>query len=152
MKKLMALLVAVLFAGVANAQVPEKGLSWDVEASLGSQIEVAARAKYNFNQYVAWDIATLKYGHEWDKEGGEWSLKTGVRGFAPEIWGGIRPFAALDLGYVGMHGGGYTSWFGLDFTIGAYVWKNLYIGYGLDSYHKSGFNFQDHFARIGWSF
>lgn len=149
----MALLVAVLFAGVANAQVLEKGTSWDVEAGLGDKVELGVRAKYNFNQYVAWDIATLKYGHAWDYDLGEWSLKTGVRGFAPELWGCIRPFAALDLGYVGQHGGSeYLSYFGLDFTIGTYVWKGLYIGYGLNSYHKSGWNYQNHFARIGWSF
>lgn len=157
MKKLMTLLAAVLFAGIANAQAPEKGLTWAGEVGLGNQISGAVRAQYNFNQYIAWDVATLKYGHDWDYNFGEWSLKTGLRGYSPAFGPNLKAFAALDMGYVGMHAsaGGvsdYSSCFGLDFTIGVHVWKGLYVGYGLDSYHRDHWSHVDHFARIGWQF
>ncbi|MCF0199547.1 MAG: hypothetical protein HUK02_09530 [Bacteroidaceae bacterium] len=152
MKKLMTLLVAVLLAGAANAQAPEKGLSWAVEAGLGSQFEIGGRAQYNFNKYVAWDVLSLKYGHEWDCGVGDLSLKTGVRGFSPEFGPKLKAFAALDFGYTGIHGGGeWLSCFGMDFTMGLYVWKGLYLGYGLETYHKNGTG-KDHFFRIGYNF
>lgn len=160
MKKILSLLVAVLFVGVANAQ-SLKSTTFALEAGFGSQVELSGRLERSFGKYLAWDIVTLKYAHAWDKNYGQWSIKTGIRGYAPELAKmgpvSLRPSAALDFGYVGAHAsaGGYSSYdsmFGLDFTLNILEWKNLSLGYGLSSFHKNGVSSQDHYARIAVKF
>ena len=65
MKKLMILLVAVLMgSATASAQVT-KGLTWAVEGGIGSELELGGRAQYEFNKYLAWDVASVKYAFDY---------------------------------------------------------------------------------------
>lgn len=101
MKKLMILLVAVLMgSATASAQIT-KGLTWAVEGGIGSELELGGRAQYEFNKYLAWDVASVKYAFDYgdDDNAHEWEVTTGLRGFSPTFGPKLRVFAALDLGY-----------------------------------------------------
>ncbi len=155
MKKIFSL-IAVMLLGATSlfAQNPDKGLSWAVEGGIGSEFEIGGRAQYNFNKYVAWDILNAKYAYDYNKhgDGNELTFTTGVRGFSPTFGPNLKAFAALDLGYGLAFDGNYNdSNFALDFTIGLYVWKGLYAGYGLGLLSNNG-NHKDHLVRVGYNF
>ena len=100
MKKLMILLVAVLMgSATASAQIT-KGLTWAVEGGICSELELGVRAQYEFNKYLAWDVASVKYAFDYgdDCNAHEWEVTTGLRGFSPTFGPKLRAFAALDLG------------------------------------------------------
>lgn len=86
MKKILSMVVVMLL-GVASmqAQNPDKGLSFALETGIGSEWELGARAQYNFNKYVAWDVVNLKYALDYNEHGNwnEFTIQTGVRGFSP---------------------------------------------------------------------
>lgn len=150
MKKVFSLMVALLIACAANAKLGT-GYTFGVELGLGSQFEFSGRLqKQILPTYLAWDVVTLKYSNEWSALAGSWGIKTGLRGFTPKFGPGVKGFAALDMGYSGLYGGGYLSAFGMDFTVGA-MWKHFSLGYGFNSAHNGG-TAMNHFARIGFTF
>jgi len=165
MKKILMMAVALVMAVSANAQNPEKGLSWGVETAIGTEWELGARAQYNFNKYVAWDVLNVKYAYDWDSEKiygtkftvnwNEIAITTGVRAFSPTFFNDkMKAFANLDLGYGAMFGGdlnGNTNCFAVDFGVGLYVWKGLYAGYALEVLAHDG-SHKDHLFRIGYNF
>ena len=155
MKKILSMVVVMLL-GVASmqAQNPDKGLSFAVETGIGTEWELGARAQYNFNKYVAIDILNLKYALDYNEHGNwnEFTIQTGVRGFSPTFGPDMKAFAALDLGYGNMWKHGNTSCFALDFTLGLYLYKGLYAGYGFGTLNHDGFNHHDHLLRIGYNF
>ena len=65
MKKLIVMAVTMIMAVAANAQNPEKGLSFGVETAIGSEWELGVRGQYNFNKYIAWDVLNVKYAYDW---------------------------------------------------------------------------------------
>lgn len=144
--------VVLLGAASAKAQNPE-GLSWALEAGIGTEFEVGGRAQYKLNNYLAWDVLNLKYAYDYgDYAVNEITLTTGLRGFSPKFDNGMRLFGALDLGYGNMFRDSHnTSCFALDFTVGVYVTKNLYAGYGLGVLAKDG-SHTDHLLRVGYNF
>lgn len=153
MKKILSMVVVMLL-GVASmqAQNPDKGLSFAVETGIGSEWELGARAQYNFNKYVAWDVVNLKYAFDYgDPNWNEFTIQTGVRGFSPTFGPDLKAFAALDLGYGNMWKNGNTSCFALDFTLGLYFYKGFYAGYGFGTLINDGHH-HDHLLRIGYNF
>jgi len=168
MKKTFTAFCALFLMSVSSmAQDNGKGLLWAAETGIGTELEVGMRGMYKFNKYLAWDILTLKYSFDYgnnlgDKNSHEGSITTGIRGFTPTFnQDKMRGFAALDLGY-GADSFGPSDWnnnFVIDITIGAYVWKGLYVGYGLGLFHhdKDALPWtkehqHDHNIRIGYSF
>ncbi|MBP5380905.1 MAG: hypothetical protein J6Y39_04140 [Bacteroidaceae bacterium] len=169
MKKILMVVVAMVMAVSANAQNPDKGMSWAVEIGAGTELEIGGRLQKNFNKYFAWDVAVLKYAfdynpsitwYDWNtgalyKISNNWhevTIQTGVRGFSPKYYKEMKAFAALDMGYGAAFGDGWNSnHFALDFTIGTYVVKGLYVGYGLGVLCANG-NHTDHLVRIGYNF
>lgn len=157
MKKLMILLVAVLMGSAAASAQITKGLTWAVEGGIGSELELGARAQYDFNKYLAWDVASVKYAFDYgdDSNAHEWEVTTGLRGFSPTFGPKLRAFAALDLGYGGIKAAedhvDAVHCFALDFTIGLQVYKGLYLGYGFGGLFNDG-SHKDHLLRVGWMF
>ncbi|MBQ7570803.1 MAG: hypothetical protein IJT19_01010 [Bacteroidaceae bacterium] len=162
MKKILMMAVALVMAVSANAQNPEKGLSWGVETAIGTEWELGVRAQYNFNQYFAWDVLNVKYAYDWDRtkiwgttfktHWNEIAITTGVRGFSPTFFNDrMKAFANFDLGYGAMFNNGNTNCFAIDFGVGLYVWKGLYAGYALEALCKNG-SHTDHLLRIGYNF
>lgn len=154
MKKIFSL-IAVMLLGATSlfAQNPDKGLSWAVEGGIGSELEIGGRAQYNFNKYVAWDVLNAKYAYDYgDFSWNELTLTTGVRGFSPTFGPDLKAFAAIGLGYGLVWKDGSDSNFALDFTIGMYVWKGLYAGYGLGFMKHDAFKHKDHLLRVGYNF
>ncbi|MDD7658015.1 MAG: hypothetical protein PUJ28_05155 [Prevotellaceae bacterium] len=153
----MILLVAVLMgSATASAQIT-KGLTWAVEGGIGSELELGGRAQYEFNKYLAWDVASVKYAFDYgdDCNAHEWEVTTGIRGFSPTFGPKLRAFAALDLGYGGIKAAedhaDAVHCFALDFTIGLQVYKGLYLGYGFGGLFNDG-SHKDHLLRVGWMF
>lgn len=159
MKKILMVVVAMVMAVSANAQNPDKGMSWAVEIGAGTELEIGGRLQKNFNQYVAWDVAVLKYAFDYNPSiwgiSNNWhevTIQTGIRGFSPKYYKDMKAFAALDMGYGAAFGDGWNSnHFALDFTIGTYVVKGLYVGYGFGVLCANG-SHRDHVVRIGYNF
>lgn len=155
MKKILSMVVVMLL-GVASmqAQNPDKGLSFAVETGIGTEWELGARAQYNFNKYIAWDVVNLKYARDYNKHVGwnEFTIQTGARGFSPTFGPDLKAFAALDLGYGVMWNDFNSSHCAIDFTMGLYVYKGLYVGYGLGALCGNGNHHKDHLLRIGYNF
>ena len=158
MKKILSMVVVMLLGATSlMAQNPDKGLSFAVETGIGTEWELGARAQYNFNKYVAVE-GVLKYAFDYNKKiwgmknnWNEMSIQAGVRGFSPTFGPDMKAFAALDMGYGIAWKNANSSHFALDFTTGLYVWKGLYVGYGLGALIANG-NHTDHVARIGYNF
>lgn len=152
MKKLFIIAAMALSASSLFAQ-SEKGFKWAAEIGLGTEFELGARAQYNFNKYVAWDVLTAKYAYDYGKwyNLNEITIQTGVRGFSPTFGPDMKAFAALDLGYGNQFNGGGISCFATDITLGVYVWKGLYAGYGVGILSRNG-SHTDHLFRIGYEF
>lgn len=153
MKKTLSL-AAMLICGAASlsAQQLMENATWTFEGGVGSELEVGVRAQHKFNEYVAWDILHAKYAYDYNKGGdfNELTLTTGVRGYSPSFGPDLKGFAALDLGY-GLAWPDAHSNLAVDLTFGLYVWKNLYVGYGLGLLHHNG-NHKDHVLRVGFDF
>lgn len=156
MKKFL-LMIAVVLLGASSLQAQSvNDLKWAAEVGVGTELELGARAQYNFSEYLAWDVLHFKYAFDYN-DGGNWnemSLTTGLRGFSPSFGPDLKAFAAIDLGYGGMFGGifsKYDSNFAMDFTVGLQIKEHLYLGYGLGLMHHHG-NHKDHLFRIGWTF
>jgi len=155
MRKFLSLIAVMMLSATSlMAQNPDKGWSAAAELGVGSELELGVRGQYNFNKYIAWDVLNLKYaydygdGYDWN----EFSLQTGVRGFSPEFGPNMKGFAALDLGYGVIFDHGHNlSCFALDFTLGLYLYKGLYAGYGFGGMFNDG-SHKDHEFRIGYNF
>ncbi len=152
MKKILATIAVVMLSATSMmAQNPDKGLSFAVETGIGTEWEIGARGQYNFSKHFAWDVLSLKYARDFD-EFNEITLETGLRAFSPEFGPNLKAFAALDLGYGNAFAnGGSSSHFALDFTLGVYVYKGFYVGYGL-GYLSGDIGHTDHVLRIGYNF
>lgn len=154
MKKFFAFIAVALFSATSlMAQAPEKGLSWAVETGIGSEWEIGGRAQYNFNKYIAAE-GVAKYAVDYGNGGSvnEITIQVGARGFSPEFGPSLKAFAAFDLGYGAMFKDGYnTNACAIDLTIGMYVWKGLYAGYGFGALCKNG-SHKDHLLRVGFNF
>lgn len=154
MQKILTL-SAMMMLGTASmaAENFTKGLNWAAEAGVGTELELGLRAQYQFNKYLAWDVLHAKYAYDYNEhhDFNELTLTTGLRGFTPTFGPGLKAFAAIDLGYGLMWKDGNSSNFAMDFTTGLYVWKGLYMGYGLGLLHHDG-NHKDHLFRIGYEF
>lgn len=153
MKKILMVVVAMVMAVSANAQNPDKGFSAAAELGVGSELELGVRGQYNFNKYFALDLPVLKYAYDYgDYSVNEITIQVGARAFSPTFGPDMKAFAALDLGYGNMFkDGNNTSCFALDFSMGLYVWKGLYMGYGYGGLFNDGHH-NDHLFRIGYNF
>jgi len=144
--------VMLLGATSLMAQAPEKGWSFAGELGVGSELELGARAQYNFNKYIALDAPVLKYAYDYgDFSVNEITIQAGVRGFSPTFGPDMKAFAALDMGYGNMFKDGNWSAFALDFTVGLYLYKGLYAGYGFGGLFHDG-SHKDHLFRVGYNF
>ena len=156
MKKILSMVVAMLLGATSlMAQAPAKGLSYAGAIGVGTELELGGRAQYNFNQYFAVDVLSLKYAYDWrDKSANnEITIQAGVRGFSPSFGPDLKAFAALDLGYGADFQDGYNvNCFALDFTMGLYVWKGMYVGYGFGGLFNNGHAPHDHVVRVGYNF
>lgn len=153
MKKLFILSAMLLSASSLFAQ-KDGGFKMAAELGVGTELEVGARGQYQFNKYLAWDVLSAKYAYDYNNHGdfNEFTIETGLRGFTPTFGPDMKAFAAIDLGYGVMFDSNYhTNCFAMDFTAGLYVWKGLYMGYGLGLLHNHG-NHKDHLFRIGYEF
>lgn len=144
--------VALLAIAPLSAQNIMQDATWSFEAGVGSELEMGLRAQRNFNEYVSWDILHAKYAFDYNKGGNfnELTLTTGIRGYSPSFGPDLKAFAALDLGY-GLSWPDAYSNFALDFSLGVYVWRNVYVGYGLGLLHHTD-NHKDHVLRVGIDF
>lgn len=115
--------------------------------------------RYNFNKYVALDIAGINFYSEFDSPE-EWCQLNirlcGVRGYTPN-WKMIRGYANFDMGYTMIHvdgrrGPDETHHFGFDFGVGVQVYKSITVGYNLSCYEAGGDVYKSHWARIGFVF
>ena len=155
MKKILMMAVALVMSLAANAQNPDKGLSFAGELGVGSELELGVRGQYNFNKYFAVDLPVLKYAFDWRNTtaNNEITIQVGARGFSPTFGPDMKAFAAIDMGYgVSFEDGGHWNAFAMDFTVGMYVWKGLYAGYGFGGMFHNGHIPHDHVFRIGYNF
>lgn len=153
MKKLF-ILSAMLFSASSLFAQKDGGFKMAAELGAGTELEIGARGQYQFNKYLAWDVLSAKYAYDYNNHGdfNEFTIETGLRGFTPTFGPDMKAFAAIDLGY-GLCWDKHwnNSNFAMDFTAGLYVWKGLYMGYGLGLLHNHG-NHKDHLFRIGYEF
>ena len=155
MKKILTMAVALVMAVCANAQNPDKGISFAAEMGVGSELEIGVRGQYNFNKYIALDLPVVKYAYDWRNTtfNNEITIQVGARAFSPTFGPDLKAFAALDLGYgCGFEDGWNFNAMALDFTMGLYVWKGLYLGYGFGGLFNDGHAPHDHVVRIGYNF
>jgi len=158
MKKIFSMMVVMLLGATSlMAQNPDEGLSYAVETGIGTEWELGGRAQYNFNKYIAIE-GVAKYAFDYNEKiwgmknnWNEFSLQVGARGFSPTYYKDMKAFAALDMGWGIAWKNGNSSHFALDFTVGSYVWKGLYVGYGLGAMCGNG-NHTDHLLRVGYNF
>ncbi|MDE7166729.1 MAG: hypothetical protein K2O17_06845 [Bacteroidaceae bacterium] len=154
MKKMFMMAVALIMTTAMNAQDIEKGFSFASEVGIGSELELGVRAQYNFNEYFALDLPVVKYAYDYGVYPvSEITLQAGVRAFSPTFGRDLKAFTALDMGYGNM----FDSYdkvhcFAMDCTIGLYVWKGLYVGYGYGAMIKDGERHDDHEVRVGYNF
>ncbi len=154
MKKFYSLLTVMLLGTASLMAQNEKGWSYAAEVGVGSQLEIGGRAQYGLNEWLAIDVPVLKYNFDY----GDWNqhelkLMAGVRGFSPTFGPDLKAFCAVDLGYGGCTSE-YTDWhsaFALDVSVGLYVWKNVYLGYGFGMLSNDG-KHKDHVLRVGLTF
>lgn len=153
-KKIYSLMAAMLLASVSLMAQNEKGWSYAGEVGIGSQLEIGGRAQYGLNEWIALDVPVLKYNFDYgDYNHHELKIMAGARGFSPTFGPNLKAFMGLDLGYGGMTAkhANWTSCFALDLTVGLYVYKNLYVGYGFGLLANDG-SHKDHVLRVGWNF
>ena len=155
MKKILTMAVALVMAVCANAQNPDKGISFAAEMGVGSELELGVRGQYNFNKYIALDLPVVKYAYDWRNTtlNNEITIQVGARAFSPTFGPDLKAFAALDLGYgCAFEDGWNFNAIAMDFTMGLYVWKGLYLGYGFGGLFNDGHAPHDHVVRIGYNF
>lgn len=155
MKKIFSMMVVMLLGATSlMAQNPDKGWSFAAETGVGTEWEIGGRAQYNFNKYIAVE-GVLKYAFDWRNAtaNNEITIQGGARAFSPTFGPDLKAFAALDLGYgTSFESGNNWNALALDLTIGMYVWKGLYVGYGFGGMFNNGHAPHDHVARIGYNF
>ena len=147
-------MAAMLLATVSLMAQNEKGWSYAAELGVGSQLEIGGRAQYGLNKWVAIDAPVLKYNFDYGAyTHPDLKLMAGARGFSPSFGPDMKAFLGIDLGYGGMTAkhADWTSCFAMDLTVGLYVWKNLYLGYGFGLLSNDG-SHKDHVLRVGWNF
>lgn len=150
-------MIVVMLLGATSlmAQNPDKGWSFAGEIGAGTELELGGRAQYNFNKYIAAE-GVLKYAYDWRNTtlNNEITIQAGVRGFSPKFGPGMKAFAALDFGYGADFESGPGNWnaFAMDMTVGMYLWKGLYAGYGFGGLFHNGHAPHDHTFRVGYNF
>lgn len=153
-KKVFSMFVAMLLGCVAAVAQNEKGWSFAAEVGAGTQLEFGGRAQYGLNEWIALDAPVLKYNFDYgDVNFHELKAMVGARGFSPQFGPNLKAFLAIDLGYGGTTCE-YTDWtsaFALDVSVGLYIYKGLYMGYGFGMLSNDG-KHKDHVFRIGVSF
>ena len=155
MKKIFTMMAVMLLSATSlMAQNPDKGLSWAVEMGVGTELELGGRAQYNFNKYIAIE-GVAKYAFDYgDYSHNEITLQAGARAFSPEFCSKnpMKAFLALDMGYgAAFKDGNNGNNFALDMTLGMYLYKGLYAGYGFGGLFNDG-SHKDHVFRIGYNF
>lgn len=154
MKKILMVVVAMVMAVSANAQNPDKGLSWAIELGAGTELGIGGRAQYNFNQYVAIELP-VKYAFDYRdaNPNNEITAQVGVRAFSPKFHKDMKAFAAFDMGYgVAFEDGWHWNAAAVDFTLGCYLVKGWYVGYGFGGMFHNGHIPHDHVVRVGYNF
>ena len=110
-----------------------------------------------FNPYIAWNIIGISYMSGFDyspADGGALNLRVlGARGYTPSYkW--IRGYVDLNMGYsmnyYDMKGIETRHNFGLDFSVGIQLHKNIAIGYNLTFVAPD--KGKSHMARIAFLF
>lgn len=177
MRKLILIIIVILGASQMMAQdVTDSKPKFTpaAEFGTGNDLEIGFRGQMNLHKFVSWDIVHAKYAADFTHEDEvihEVTLETGVRGFTPTFGKtNLRVVGALDLGYGGSvrkspknapynpnthlrpitsDRTNWTNHMALDVTVGLYVTKSLYIGYGLGLLGGSHHHI-DHLARVGF--
>lgn len=86
----------------------------------------------HYNPYVAWDVVSFAWDAPFHspKSISRLSLKTGIRGFSPNLFSNVRAYANLDFGYSveeeWLHG------IGLEVGFGLRIGKHVGVGYALN--------------------
>lgn len=175
-KVMIALAAMSLFAVSANAQFVKSGGGSNSASSDGYYSEpkkftneidlyiqdgwgIGYQLRKDFNQYVGWNIFGVSYmsGFYSPEQFGQVNFKLlGARGYTP-AYKSIRGYVDLNLGYTLCYfenywGGGTSTshHFGLDFSVGVQVHKNIAFGYNLNFIAPD--NAKSHWARISFLF
>lgn len=141
------------------------------EVKLGSCYGVAGFGanivlEHEFHKYLAWDIASLEFAAPFKFDAGDFSLKTGLRGFTPRFWDEkARGFMSVAAGY---DCGVYDEikelrdgWFpiikkephhgfGLTWGIGMQFMEHFFVGYTLE--YSTAWKFTAHYGKFGYRF
>ena len=109
------------------------------------------------NQYVGWNIIGVSYMSSWyrltgpDKHGLINVRLPGIRLYSP-AYESIRAYAELNIGYTHEYlfwdENYHFNYFGLDFSAGFQVHKNIAIGYNLTYGVNSGVSFKNHWGKL----
>lgn len=159
--------------GLGNEPAIKKN-SFGVDLGVGTEFGLGLRYQYNFNKNFSWDVLGFRYAYDYGEDNYETNgedyqhevvLSTGVRAFTNTLQNGKTKFYAnFDIGYGWVlvddyyHGWyGYNDYytegyhhFAIGFGLGAYLNKNVYIGYDLQGYTIEGHC--DHTIRLGFQF
>lgn len=152
-----------------------KKFNHELNLFIGNGWGLGYQLRKEFNQYIGWDIAGVSYMTEFESPAKIGLLNfrlLGVRLFTP-AYKTIRGYAGLNLGYSLAYLRDYEystyikgDWeytdkrtkyltdhlFGLDFSVGVQVHKNIAIGYNLNFITNDGGNTKNHMAKISFIF
>lgn len=171
MKKIIFSMVIFVCSLCANAQglgsydsdAKRYGRGFDHAVSLFLQDGwgIGYDLRYNFNEYVALDVAGVNMHSRFDSPDDWCQLNIrigGLRCYTPN-WNMIRAYTNFDLGYTMIHAYGEdeTHHFGFDFGVGIQVHKSITFGYNLNcvaenNVGNTGSITMSHWARIGFVF
>lgn len=152
-----------------------KKFNHEIDLFIGNGWGLGYQLRKEFNPYIGWDIAGVSYMTEFKSPGKIGLLNfrlLGVKLFTP-AFNTIRGYAGLNLGYSLAYLKHYEyntyiegNWeytdkrteylidhlFGLDFSVGVQVHKNIALGYNLNFITNDGGNMKNHMAKISFIF
>ena len=147
----------------------------EVELFIGDGWGAGYQLRKDFNQYIGWDIIGVSYMSEFKSPGkiGIVNIRPlGVKAYTP-AYKAIRGYVGLKLGYTfgyekyyynqyfyinnqkyfEAHTNYYKEhFFGLDFSLGVQVHKNIAIGYNLNYITNHDGKLVNHMAKISFLF
>lgn len=158
-----------------SAYTEVKKFNHEFDLFIGNGWGAGYQLRKEFNPYVGWDIIGVSYMTAFDnpKEIGLVNLRPlGIKGFTP-AYKAIRGYAGLNLGYSFAYERDYfyrtynkETWeytdkhtfyykyhfFGLDFSLGVQIHRNIAIGYNLNFITNSDGGVTNHMAKLSFIF
>ena len=162
-------------SSASSAYNEVKKFNHEIDLFIGNGWGLGYQLRKEFNPYIGWDIAGVSYMTEFKSPGKIGLLNfrlLGVRLFTP-AYKTIRGYAGLNLGYslaylrdyeyntyiegIWVYTDKRTDYlidhlFGLDFSVGVQVHKNIALGYNLNFITNDGGNTKNHMAKISFIF